>query len=99
MHVRLEIELSFTLPKMDRRLGENLHYGVPASIPPDPKFHGDKMEAARPLGDAERIASTPVSKVIIVGSELAVPSVATIITVSPLWRSARFTAGIRLSIC
>jgi hypothetical protein len=57
------------------------------------------MAARLSLGDAERIASTPVSRVIAVGSVAAAPSVATMITASPFCSSEMVTAGIRLNIC
>jgi hypothetical protein len=64
----------------------NILYCVAASPPADdPKFHGDSIVAARPLfGDAVKIGSTPLNRVIAVGEEVPDPSVATIITASPL---------------
>src|SRR5271165_4930881 len=80
---------------------KNVYCGAAASPPADdPRFHGDSIVAARPLlGDAVKIGSTPLNKVIAVGEDVAEPSVATIITAAPLCRSARVTAGSRLNIC
>ena len=66
-----------------------------------PRLHGDSNIVAARLsfGDAVRIGSTPVSKVIAVGAEFALPSVATTITASSFFRSPTVTAGIRLNIC
>jgi hypothetical protein len=57
------------------------------------------MEALAPFGDALRIGSTPEIILIAVGSDDALPSVATNITASPLLRSEIESAGMRLSIC
>src|SRR5579872_3602543 len=85
-----------------RQLYSADHGVVPTSPPPapPPRFQGDRSIAARLLlGDADRIGSTPLNSVIAVGWVLAVPCVVTIITASPLCKSASETAGIRLSIC
>jgi hypothetical protein len=57
------------------------------------------VEALVPAGAALRIGSTPANNVIAVGPEEALPSVATSITASPLFKSLTATAGMRLSIC
>src|ERR1019366_1008651 len=80
---------------------ESRRYGVspiaPATPPVD-KFQGERMVPAW-LGEAVRIGSTPLNRMIAVEGELALPSVATIIRASPFCKSASVTAGMRLSIC
>ena len=70
-----------------------------ASAPP-PRFHGESNIAARLLlGEADKMGSTPLSKVMAVGCVVAVPWVVTIITASPFCKSAMVTAGMRFNIC
>jgi hypothetical protein len=45
------------------------------------------------------MASTPLRRIIAVGSELALPSVLTSITASPVCSSARVASGMRFNIC
>ena len=63
------------------------------------RFHGDKMVVAW-LGEAAtRMGSTPLSRIMTVDGEVAVPSVATTIKASPFCKSLSVTAGIRFNIC
>src|SRR5207245_1750027 len=84
-------------------LQELRFYWVDASPPAPavvPKFQGERsVTALVPGGAALKIGSTPASIVIAVGPALELPSVATSITASPLFRSAIVTAGMRLNIC
>src|SRR5207245_10991890 len=76
------------------------HYGFPASPPEaSPKVHGDRIEEALLFGEACRMGSTPPSNVMTDGTPFAPPSVATIITASPFWKSERVAAGMRLNAC
>jgi hypothetical protein len=57
------------------------------------------VAALVPAGAALRIGSTPESRVIAVGSDFALPGVATSMTASPLFNSDIDSEGMRASIC
>src|SRR5205823_13413768 len=70
------------------------HYGVGASPPaPVPRLHGERIVDGLLFGEASRIGSTPPSRVMTVGTPLAPPSVATIMTASPFCRSEERRVG------
>jgi len=76
-----------------------LNYCVPSSPPPPPE--GPRLQAPMKiawlaLGEAVRMASTPLSSVIAVTPPESVPCEATIITASPFFKSASVAAGSRL---
>src|SRR5436305_9856110 len=76
-------------------------YSLDPSPPGDaPRFHGERIvAAAAPLGTAVSIGSMPEIRVIAVGAEVALPSVATTIIASPFCRSEIDALGMRLNIC
>src|SRR5438046_8343686 len=81
-------------------IGFGQHYGVGASPPtPVPRLHGERIVDGLLFGEASRIGSTPPSRVMTVGTPLAPPSVATIMTASPFCRSASVMGGMRLIAC
>src|SRR5262249_21784509 len=88
-----------TCIRFDVTTARFVHYCAAASPPPPPKLQGERIMSGVALEEAWRIGSTPPSNVMMVLGVVEEPSVATIMSASPLLKSAMAATGMRPSIC